>query len=183
VSGPAGPDRPGEPDGPTDAEAEAVWNDLVASFHASQAPEGEAPWPESENVTPPPPPAGTLEPGARVVRPAARPAPPRSVDSQLTWTSGAIGPRDVPAPEPTPETFEPPEPEPLPSLDWPARAAWLGALGGPGYLMAATILNWQTPTWIAVGCAFGGLCGFGYLVSRLKPHRDDDDDDNFGAVI
>ena len=180
----SGADRPGEPDGPADAEAEAVWNDLVAAFHASQAPEGPAPWPESENVTPPPPPAGTLEPGARVVRPAARPAAPRPVDSQLTWTSGAIGPRDVPAPpEPTPETFEPPTPEPLPSLDWPARAAWLGALGGPGYLMAATILNWQTPTWLAVGCAFAGLCGFGYLVSRLKPHRDDDDDDNFGAVI
>jgi hypothetical protein len=180
----SGADRPGEPDGPADAEAEAVWNDLVAAFHASQAPEGPAPWPDSENVTPPPPPAGTLEPGARVVRPAARPAAPRSVDSQLTWTSGAIGPRDLPAPEPEqPESFEPPTPDPLPALDWPAKAAWLGALGGPGYLMAATILDWQTPTWIAVGCAFAGLCGFGYLVSRLKPHRDDDDDDNFGAVI
>jgi len=179
----SGTERPGEPDGPTDAEAEAVWNDLVASFHETQAPEGPAPWPEAENVNPQPPAAGTPEPGARVVRPAARPTPPRSVDTQLTWTTGAIGPRDTPSAEPEqPETFEPPTPEPLPSLDWPARAAWLGALGGPGYLMSATILNWQTPTWIAVSCAFAGLCGFGYLVSRLKPHRDDDDD-NFGAVV
>lgn len=182
----SGAERPGEPDGPADAEAEAVWNDLVAAFHEAAPADGPVPWPEAENVPQPPPPApGPLEPGARVVRPAARPAPPRPVDSQLTWTSGAIGPRDVPPPaEPEqPESFEPPTPEPLPSLDWPARAAWLGALGGPGYLMAATILNWQTPTVIAVGCALAGLCGFGYLVSRLKPHRDDDDDDNFGAVV
>ncbi len=101
------------------------------------------------------------------------------MDSQLTWTSGAIGPRDsAPEQEDQPETFEPPVPEPLPSLDAAAKAAWIGALGGPGYLMAATIMNWQTPTWIAAGCALAGLCGFGYLVSRLKPHRDDDDDDN-----
>jgi len=179
----SGAERPGEPDGPADAEAEAVWNDLVAAFHESQPAEGPVPWPEAENVTQQPPVPGPPEPGARVVRPAARPATPR-VNTQLNWVSGAIGPRDAPTPEPEqPESFEPPTPEPLPSLDWPARAAWLGALGGPGYLMAATILNWQTPTWIAVGCAFGGLCGFGYLVSRLKPHRDDDDDDNFGAVI
>ena len=181
----SGTERPGEPDGPPDAEAEAVWNDLVAAFHETQAPEGPAPWPEAENVTQQPPTSGSLEPGARVVRPAARPSAPRSVDTRLTWTSGAIGPRDVPArrEEEQPESFEPPTPEPLPSLDWPAKAAWIGALGGPGYLMAATIMNWQTPSWIAAGCALAGLCGFGYLVSRLKPHRDDDDDDNFGAVV
>lgn len=175
--------RPGEqPDVPADAEAEAVWNDLVAAFHEAR-PDGPAPWPEAENVTQQPPGGASLEPGARVVRPAARPSPPRSVDRQLTWTSGVIGPRDhVPPPE-QPETYEPPTPEPLPEMDWPARAAWLGALGGPGYLMLATIVNWQTPTWIAAGCALAGLCGFGYLVSRLKPHRDDDDDDNFGAVV
>jgi hypothetical protein len=176
-------DRPGEPDGPTDAEAEAVWNDLVAAFHENQA-EGPAPWPDAENVNQQPPGSGSLEPGARVVRPAARPpSAPRPVDQQLTWTSGVIGPRDSIAPPEQPESFEPPTPEPLPSLDWPARAAWLGALGGPGYLVVATMLNWQTPTWIAAGCALAGLCGFGYLVSRLKPHRDDDDDDNFGAVV
>jgi hypothetical protein len=178
-------DRPGEHDGPTDAEAEAVWNDLVATFHETPAPEGPVPWPESENVGQQPPAGASLEPGARVVRPAARPSAPKPLDAQLTWTSGVIGPRDVPpAPEEDePETFEPPTPEPLPSLDWSAKAAWLGALGGPGYLMAATMLNWQTPSWISVGCALAGLCGFGYLVSKLKPHRDDDDDDNFGAVV
>jgi hypothetical protein len=178
----SGPERPGEqPDGPTDAEAEAVWNDLVAAFHESR-PEGPAPWPEAENVAQPPA-QGNLEPGARVVRPAARPAPPRPADRQpLTWAVGAIGPRDSVPPE-QPETFEPPTPEPLPSLDWPARAAWLGALGGPGFLVANTMLNWQAPSWITVGCALAGLCGFGYLVTRLKPHRDDDDDDNYGAVV
>jgi hypothetical protein len=180
----SGTDRPGEPENnPTDAEAEAVWNDLVAAFHESQ-PDGPAPWPEAENVSQQPPGSGSLEPGARVVRPAARPSPPRPVDQQLTWTSGVIGgPRDSSPPPEQPEEFEPATPEPLPSLDWPARAAWLGALGGPGYLVVATVLNWQTPTWIAAGCALAGLCGFGYLVSRLKPHRDDDDDDNFGAVV
>lgn len=177
------PERPEDPTGPTDAEAEAVWNDLVAAFHDSSPVQGPVPWPDAENVAQPPAP-GSLEPGARVVRPASRPAPPRPVDQQLTWTSAdLIGPRRPPAPEPAPETFVPPTPPPLPSLDWPTRAAWLGALGGPGYLMAATILNWQTPGWAAAGCALAGLCGFGYLVSRLKPHRDDDDDENFGAVV
>lgn len=109
------PERPeGDPTGPTDAEAEAVWNDLVAAFHDSRPPEGPAPWPEAENVAQPPAP-GTLEPGARVVRPAVRPSPPRTVDPRLTWTSGdLIGPRDTPAPEPSPDTFEPPTPPPLP---------------------------------------------------------------------
>ena len=65
-----------------DAEAEAVWNDLVAAFHESPPAEGPAPWPEAENVTQQPPAPGTPEPGARVVRPAARPAPPRP------WTRG-----------------------------------------------------------------------------------------------
>ena len=178
------PERPeGDPTGPTDAQAEAVWNDLVAAFHDSQPLDGPVPWPEAENVAQPPAP-GSLEPGARVVRPAVRPSPPRTVDPRLTWTSGdLIGPRDVPAAEPAPDAFEPPTPPPLPTLDWPTRAAWLGALGGPGYLMAATILNWQTPGWAAAACALAGLCGFGYLVSKLKPHRDDDDDDNFGAVV
>jgi hypothetical protein len=179
----SGTERPGEPDGPTDAEAEAVWKDLVAAFHENQ-PDGPPPWPEAENVNQQPPGIGSLEPGARVVRPAARPSASRPVDRQLTWTSAdLIGPRDSAPPPEQPEDFEPPTPEPLPSLDMPARAAWLGALGGPGYLVVATMLSWQTPTWIAAGCALAGLCGFGYLVSRLKPHRDDDDDDNFGAVL
>ncbi len=119
-----------------------------------------------------------------MVRPAARPSAPRPAEPpQLAWATGSIGPRDPAPQDERPESFEPATPEPLPSLDWPARAAWLGALGGPGFLVANTMLNWQTPTWISVGCALAGLCGFGYLVSRLKPHRDDDDDDNYGAVV
>jgi hypothetical protein len=71
----SGTERPGEPDGPADAEAEAVWNDLVAAFHESQAPEdGPAPWPEAENVTQPRRPRARWSPGpGSCARPPAQP--------------------------------------------------------------------------------------------------------------
>jgi hypothetical protein len=169
---------------------DAVWTELVASFHASTA-DRPGRWPDAENLPgdPPAPPQGPTAP-SRVVRPASRPdqeqdadAPP-SAPPAVTWT--AAGPRDWDPPyDPDEDGFVPPPPPPLPELGVPTKAAWLAGLGGPGYLTLATLLHWSTPQWAALLCVLAGVIGFGYLVSRLKDRPDDGDDDpdDFGAVV
>ena len=179
------PDRPSEGDRPG-AVDDAVWTELVASFHASTA-ERPGLWPDAENLPGDPDAGANPTPTApsRVVRPASRPedAPP-SAPPAVTWTEA--GPRDwEPQFDPDDEGFVPPPPPPLPELGVPTRVAWLAGLGGPGYLALATILHWNTPQWAALMCVLAGVVGFGYLVSRLKDRPDDGDDDpdDFGAVV
>jgi hypothetical protein len=130
---------------------------------------------------------------ARVVRPAARPGtPPQRPPASVTWTGPALGegPRDWPSPPDEDgdlDRFVPPPVPPMPELSGAAKAAWLAGIGGPLYLMAATILNWDTPRWAAALCVLGGVGGFAYLVSRLQSRGDDSDDDpddpTYGAVV
>jgi len=191
-------DRPSEGERPG-AVDDAVWTELVASFHASTA-ERPGLWPDAENVpadpdTPPAPPAPPAQPPhapdanaapaapSRVVRPAARPDAPPSAPPAVTWT--AAGPRDWDAlTDPDDEGFVPPPPPPMPALSSATKAAWLAGLGGPGYLALATLLHWDTPQWIALLCILAGVVGFGYLVSKLKDRPDESDDDpDEGAVV
>lgn len=195
-------DRPSDPERPG-AVDDAVWTELVASFHASTADHPDL-WPDAENLP------GTREPGnaptgtgtetpetgvnatpatpSRVVRPAARPGQetPPSAPPAVTWT--AAGPRDWDSPaDPDDDGFVPPAPPPMPPLGASTKAAWLAGLGGPGYLALATIMHWNTPQWIALLCILAGVVGFGYLVSKLKDRPDDEDDDpddpTYGAVV
>ncbi len=176
-------DRPSEGERPG-AVDDAVWTELVASFHASTA-DRQGAWPDSENLPGDPdvPDAVPTAP-SRVVRPAARPDVPPSAPPAVTWT--AEGPRDWEQPtDPADEEgYVPPPPPPLPELGVATKAAWLAGLGGPGYLALATILRWETPQWAALACVLAGVIGFGYLVSRLKDRPDDEDDDpEDGAVL
>jgi hypothetical protein len=79
------------------------------------------------------------------------------------------------------DRYRPPPPAPLPKLDSMGKAAWAGLLGGPGYLLAATLLGWQVSDWSALLAIVAFVAGFAILVLRLgdKPR---DDDDN-GAVV
>lgn len=176
-------DRPGDAERPG-AVDDAVWTEIVASFHASPA-DRRGPWPEAENLPPDPGdevsgPSAAGEPGVarptRVVRPA-RPEHPESATPAVTWTGTPAGPRTWQAPEDEDEGYEPPAPPALPALTGAAKAAWLAGLGGPGYLALATLLHWDTPQWAALLCVLGGIIGFGYLVTRLKDHPDD------GAIL
>jgi hypothetical protein len=100
----------------------------------------------------------------RVIRPAGDPRsyiPPEEEDE-----------RYVPVPLPPPRR-----------LDAMSRAALLGVIGGPGYLLVVSVfLHWSispTAAFVAVAAFIGG---FVTLVVKLgdRPRRDDDDD---GAVL
>jgi hypothetical protein len=104
---------------------------------------------------------------------------------------GRIIRRAGPVPPPSPAADEqdeddedgyvPPPPEPLPPLDPLAKGAWAGLLGGPGYLLVATLIGWQVSDWAALLAIAAFIGGFATLVLRMgdKPR---DDDDN-GAVV
>jgi hypothetical protein len=187
---------------------EQVWSELVAAFHASpDAPPSAEEQFELSTLTDPPAGPGT-GPG-HVVRSANRPPDPAAPEqppgagladgrSAVTWTTGAAGPagagragtgpRDWPEPPDPDDEFVPEEPPPLPEMTAGAKLAWLAGIGGPVYLMAATLLHWDMPTWASVLSAGGAVGGFLYLVSRLKDHRggpDDEDpeDPTYGAVV
>jgi hypothetical protein len=200
-------ERPGDWEQPSGDRGpvidEQVWSDLVAAFHASpDAPP--SPEEQFELSTLTDPPAG---PG-HVVRSANRP-PESSTEetlpgagladgrSAVTWTTGTgglgrgrpgAGPRDWEEPADADDGFVPPLPPPLPEMTAGAKLAWLAGIGGPVYLMTATLLQWNMPPWASVLAAGGAVGGFLYLVSRLKDHRggpDDDDpeDPTYGAVV
>ena len=105
------------------------------------------------------------EPVARIIRPAGSvPSPAAAGDD-----------------EDKDDRYRPPPPAPLPTLDSMGKAAWAGLLGGPGYLLAATLRGWQVSDWSALLAIVAFVAGFAILVLRLgdKPR---DDDDN-GAVV
>jgi hypothetical protein len=92
-------------------------------------------------------------------------------------------PRDY---SPSDEEDEPYTAEPLPppaSLDPIAKAAWVGVIGGPGYLLVVSLFLHMavsaTAAFVAVAAFVGG---FATLIVRLgdRSRRDDDDD---GAVL
>jgi len=79
------------------------------------------------------------------------------------------------------QAYRPPPPEPLPQLDPVAKGAWLGLLGGPGYLLVATLVGWQVSDWAALVAIVAFIGGFATLVLRMGDKPRDDDDD--GAVV
>ncbi|HEV2633961.1 MAG TPA: hypothetical protein VGX23_02370 [Actinocrinis sp.] len=204
-------DRPGDWEQPSGDRGpvidEQVWSDLVAAFHASpDAPPSAEEQFELSTLTDPP-----TGPG-HVVRSANWPQDTAQDEertpgsgladgrSAVTWTTGGAdalgrtgragaGPRSWPEPaDPDEEGFVPEPPPPLPEMTAGAKLAWLAGLGGPLYLMAATLLQWDMPAWASVLAAAGAVGGFLYLVSRLKDHRggpDDEDpeDPTYGAVV
>jgi hypothetical protein len=92
-----------------------------------------------------------------------------------------------------PRSYSPPEeedepyvPTPLPPparLDTASKAALAGVVGGPGYLLVASIfLHWTISAEAALIAVAAFVGGFVTLIVKLgdRSHRDDDDD---GAVL
>jgi hypothetical protein len=109
--------------------------------------------------------------------------------------SGGYSPVDrtrVIRPAGDPRAYSPPEedderyvPVPLPPptrLDSVSKAALVGVLGGPGYLILSVFLHWTISAAAAFVAVAAFIAGFVTLVVRLgdRPRRDDDDD---GAVL
>lgn len=81
------------------------------------------------------------------------------------------------------DRYVPPPLQPQPSLDPVAKGAWTALFVGPGYLLLATILGWQTPGWAQLAAVVAFVAGFVVLISRLGdgPSRRDGPDQ--GAVV
>jgi hypothetical protein len=168
---------------------EAVWRDLVARFDAPAPADGEAPWPELEDldgpvhVTPAPPPA-MPPPVMPPTLPEALPREPPTNPPGLAGGPGTPGlpsapwppaspppgrgPRDSTAPaDPADEHYVPPPPPPLPKLDPITKGAWLALFGGPLYLLIATAAGGGVSglaVFLSVAAFVGG---FAILVLRM----------------
>ncbi len=78
------------------------------------------------------------------------------------------------------ERFVPSDPPSLRPTDPVSALAWLGALGGPIFLLVAA-LAWRTAPSVLIGAAvLAFVAGFVTLVVRMPDEREDEDD---GAVV
>jgi hypothetical protein len=134
--------------------------------------------------------APTADPGTRTSDASAAP------DQATRPAAGFVIPVDrtrVIRPAGSPRSYTPPEeadepyvPEPLPppaKLDSTSKAALAGIIGGPGYLLVASIfLHWTISAEAALIAVAAFVAGFVTLVIKLgdRSNRDDDDD---GAVL
>ena len=165
------PDAPAEdhPDEPETEEERVArerveFDKLVAAFHGESAPDPQPNRPQS--------------PGPRkIVRyPVLEPRP--------EWNAEIVEPTDETTTDPLDyvEHYEQPDP-PLPQVGAATLASWTMLVGGVGFLVLHTLLQWQTPDyfgWLAVIGVFGGIIS---LVARMKPDRDEYDDPDNGAVV
>jgi hypothetical protein len=157
---PPAPDRQTGLAGPDrDGVADTVADQVITpdQLEGQQAvPPGVRPWAR---------PSGGYIPAdrTRVIRPAGDPraySPPEEDDEHY-----------VPVPLPPPARLEP-----------AAKAALVGVLGGPGYLILSVFLHWTISATAAFVAVAAFIAGFVTLVVKLgdRPRRDDDDD---GAIL
>jgi hypothetical protein len=90
------------------------------------------------------------------------------------------GPRDYEA-DGLPDEFVPEELPSLAGADPAIMLSWIGAAGGPIFLVLAAIFWRGIPLLGVIGVIVAFLAGTGYLLYRLPNHRDHDDGD--GAVV
>lgn len=94
--------------------------------------------------------------------------------------TSASGPRDY-AVEDSADDFVPGEPPVLRNTEPAIMLSWIGAVGGPLFLVFASIFWRQAPMILVIGVIMAFLGGAGYLLFRLPDHRDDSKGD--GAVV
>jgi hypothetical protein len=162
----AAEDRPEEPETEDErvARERLEFDKLVAAFHSESAPDPQPDRPQSPSPR-------------KIVRyPVLEPRP--------EWHAEVVEPADETTIDPLDyvEHYEPPDP-PLPQVGAATLASWTMLVGGVGFLVLHTLLQWQTPDyfgWLAVIGVFGGIIT---LVARMKPDRDEYDDPDNGAVV
>jgi hypothetical protein len=173
--------------GPGDIEGEvsgdeAAWRDLVARFdNPADLAADESPWPARESL-PDGQATAVTDPVTADDEADSHPASLLQSSDRARVVRQAGDPRSY---SPAEEDDEPYIPAPLPppaKLDSIAKAAWAGVIGGPGYLLVASlIMHWSisaVDAFVAVAAFVGG---FATLVMKLGDHPRDDDDN--GAVL
>jgi hypothetical protein len=178
---------PGDVDGEVSGD-EAAWRDLVARLESPTARAADAaPWPAREDL-----PADEMPEPAPPPEPPAPAGPATPADVPVVGSTASFehsrvirfagDPRSYKPPE---ETGEPFKPEPLPPparMDPVAKGAWVALIGGPGYLLLGTVLQWTISGTEALAAIAAFIAGFVILVVKMgdRPPRDEDDD---GAVV
>ncbi|MDQ1671268.1 MAG: hypothetical protein QOE40_3329 [Actinomycetota bacterium] len=165
----------------TEVQDELAWASIIAGFDSPSA-DTVPRWPASEDLDPAPDrrspgPQPDLWPdesgavgGARVVRPAERDA--------LSSAAPGAG-----APPPEDDHFEPPPPPPIPLPDVVGRFAWAAVLGGPLFLVVATLLDLEVSGWAGFLALTAFVGGFVTLVARMKDRPPEDLGGDDGAVV
>jgi hypothetical protein len=150
---------------------EMAWANLVAGFDEPAVDEVPR-WPASEDV---PAEVDTDEAAARGR--LLRPTETTIGFEELRDVVGAVARED---PE---DHFQPPTPPPIPLPDTINRAAWAALLGGPLFLVIATIFDLDVSGWaglLALGAFVGG---FVTLVARMEDRPPNDLGGDDGAVV
>ncbi len=94
---------------------------------------------------------------------------------------GAPGPRDYAVEDDGEGEFVPEELPSLRNSDPAIMVSWIGAAGGPLFLVFASIFWRQAPLLLVIGVIMAFIAGTGYLLYRLPNSRDHDGGD--GAVV
>src|SRR3954469_14303993 len=145
---------------------ELAWAALVAGYDTPSADDVPR-WPAAEDVDPP-------DTVTVVLLPATEPEP--------TEPTGPGGPTPTPVGHDA-DHFEPPPPPPIPVPDTLGRFAWAAVIGGPLFLLVATLFGLDASGWpglLALGAFMGG---FVTLVARMKDRPPDDLGDDDGEVF
>ncbi len=166
-------DQPVEDTADDTADAEADDGVVDAAVDARDASDDEAPAAGTGATDLPiaTPTDDAARPGRDDLSPAAAPAPRPAPRARRRGDA----PEDDPLLAALDEHFVPADPPPLGGGDPLTTLAWLGALGGPVFLLIAA-LAWRTAPSILIGAAvLAFVAGFVTLVVRM-PDRDEDDD-------
>lgn len=145
---------------------ELAWADIVSGFDDPGTDEVPR-WPASEDVSP-----DADRPG-RVLRPAET-----SIGFEELREVAEREARDDPD-----DHFRPPPPPPLPQPDRITRAAWAALLGGPLFLILATVFDLDISGWPALLGLGGFVGGFVTLVARMQDRPPTDLGGDDGAVV
>ncbi|RIQ34154.1 hypothetical protein [Jiangella rhizosphaerae] len=159
-----------------------TWAELIDSFHASPAGDGDQPWPAAEELGP----DERLEEGVR---------PDDFRDASVTLGSvtgrgagsdaaaeGSVGAGiDDDAAEEAANHFVPPVPAPIPRGDRIQRLAWAAVIAPPIALIIVAIMSWRPSDEIVFFAVVAFIAGFVTLIARMRGHHPNDPDD--GAVI
>lgn len=171
----------------TGGDDDAVWRDLVSRLE-----EPDDALLDEPKVRP------DFPAGAPADPPAGEPAGPKTVidfDPLGVWQqqsspvpreaaapgSAAAGPRDYGVDEEDEGGFVPEELPSLRNSDPAIMASWIGAAGGPLFLVFSAIFWRQIPLLLVIAVIMAFIAGTGYLLYRLPNHRDHDSGD--GAVV
>lgn len=172
----------------TGGNDDEVWRDLVSRLEEAddafmdssdvvETPEGPVAGPEAKGVVDFDP----LGVWQRQSEPARREPAAGGHPGDHSGRPAEFGPRDYAVDDEDGDEFVPEELPSLRNTEPAIMLSWIGAAGGPLFLVFSAIFWRQIPMMMVLAVIVAFLAGTGYLLFRLPNHRDHDSGD--GAVV